>query len=56
MNKVTHNKSLITDKECNEAIDYLYCGGAIDQMRRDERHYTMVLLKRVADTLNITLI
>jgi hypothetical protein len=49
------NKRKITDKECHSAIDYLYVEGFLDEMSSDKRFYTTILLKKVAETLNIEL-
>lgn len=40
--------TFVTKKDCMEAIDYLHGMGMIDNMRGDEAHYTMILLKKVA--------
>ena len=40
--------TFVTKAQCIEAIDYLHGMGMIDNMRGDEAHYTMILLKKVA--------
>jgi len=46
----------VTDAECKEAIEYFWTLGMIDNgMKEDERYYCKILLKRVANTLNVTL-
>ena len=42
----------VTEKDCIDAITYLWYEGFLDQMRSDDRHHTEILLKRVANTLN----
>tara|TARA_Y100001973_G_scaffold98310_1_gene155709 strand:- start:6817 stop:7002 length:186 start_codon:yes stop_codon:yes gene_type:complete len=48
LNKVTRN-------ECKEAIDYLFVEASINNMNSDERHYTKILLKKVANDYQIKL-
>jgi len=49
-------KNKVTDKECKEAIEYFWTLGMIDNgMKEDERYYCEILLKRVANTLNVKL-
>lgn len=40
--------TFVTKKDCMEAIDYLHGMGMVGNMRGDEAHYTMILLKKVA--------
>jgi len=40
--------TFVTKKDCMEAIDYLHGMGMIENMRSDEAHYTMILIKKVA--------
>lgn len=46
----------VTKKECMEAIDYLFIEGFVDEMTSDKRHYTTILLKKVANLYNMELI
>ena len=39
----------VTKKECIVAIDYLFVNGFIDDMTSDKKHYTTILLKKVAN-------
>ena len=39
----------VTKKECIDAIDYLFVNGFIDDMTSDKKHYTTILLKKVAN-------
>jgi hypothetical protein len=49
-------KNKVTDAECKEAIEYFWTLGMIDNgMNEDERYYCEILLKRVANTLNVKL-
>tara|TARA_Y100001973_G_C5164418_1_gene315288 strand:+ start:1032 stop:1190 length:159 start_codon:yes stop_codon:yes gene_type:complete len=45
----------VTKKECLEAIDYLYVDGFVEEMTSDKKHYTSILLKKVANDYNIKL-
>ena len=47
--------TFVTKKDCMEAIDYLHGLGMIDNMRGDEAHYTMILLKKVARIYKLNL-
>ena len=47
---------MVTDKECMEAIEYLFVEGFVDEMTSDKKHYTTILIKKVADDLNLKLI
>jgi len=38
-----------------EAIKYLYCTGATEQMRGDDQYYVEMLINYAADKLNIEL-
>ena len=46
----------VTKKECMEAIDYLFIEGFVDEMTSDKRHYTTILLKKVANLYNMELV
>ena len=54
--KKTMSKQKVTDKECMEAIEYLFVEGFVDEMTSDKKYYTTILLKKVADVLNLNLI
>lgn len=45
----------VTDKECREALGYLFEMGFIEEMTSNSRHYVTVLANRVAEQLNIEL-
>ena len=45
----------VTKKECMEAIEYLFVNGFVDEMTSDKKHYTTILLKKVANDYNIKL-
>ena len=45
----------VTDKECKDAIEYLWGTGATQEMTSDKQYYTEILLKKVANDLNIKL-
>lgn len=45
----------VTENDCLEAINYLHANGYVEEMSRDQKYYTEILLKRVANTLSIKL-
>tara|TARA_R100000734_G_scaffold5569_1_gene4802 strand:- start:1751 stop:1906 length:156 start_codon:yes stop_codon:yes gene_type:complete len=45
----------VTKKECLEAINYLWAMGYTQEMTSDKKHYTEILLKKVANVYNIKL-
>ena len=45
----------VTRKEVREAIEYLHENGYVEEMSRDQQHYTEILLKAAANTLNMDL-
>jgi|TARA_R100000482_G_C5086347_1_gene128623 hypothetical protein len=45
----------VTKKECLEAIEYLWSMGYTQEMTSDKKHYTEILLKKVANDYNIKL-
>tara|TARA_R100000278_G_scaffold122341_2_gene108265 strand:- start:356 stop:538 length:183 start_codon:yes stop_codon:yes gene_type:complete len=50
------NVNKVSDKACREAIEYFWVQDMMNNgMNSDERHYCEVLLKRVANTLNMKL-
>ena len=45
----------VSKKDCLDAIEYLFTQGFSMEMSRDKRHYTEILLKKVANDYNIKL-
>lgn len=45
----------VTDKDCREALGYLFEMGFVEEMTSNSRHYVTVLANRVAEQLNIEL-
>tara|TARA_Y100001938_G_scaffold4721_1_gene5942 strand:+ start:1748 stop:1924 length:177 start_codon:yes stop_codon:yes gene_type:complete len=45
----------VTKSDCMEAIDYLFVNGFVDEMTSDKKHYTTILLKKVAEIYNVNL-
>lgn len=45
----------VTKAECMDAIEYLFTEGFVDEMSTDKKHYTSILLKKVANDYNIKL-
>tara|TARA_Y100001937_G_C6889638_1_gene228448 strand:- start:256 stop:441 length:186 start_codon:yes stop_codon:yes gene_type:complete len=45
----------VSRDECKEAIDYLFVQASLNNMNSDERYYTKILLKKVANSYNIRL-
>ena len=46
----------ITDKECMDAIEYFWCMDMLNNgMNSDERFYCKILIKKVAESLNLIL-
>ena len=45
----------VSQKDCREAIEYLFVNGFVDEMTTDKKYYTTILLKKVANELNIKL-
>ena len=48
-------KNKVTKKECMDAINYLWTSGYTLEMTSDKRHYTEILLKKVANVYGIDL-
>ena len=46
-------KNKVTKKECMDAINYLWTSGYTLEMTSDKRHYTEILLKKVANVYGI---
>ncbi len=49
------NINNVSIKECREAINYLFTMGYTMEMTSDKRYYTEILLKKVANDLNMKL-
>ena len=47
--------NIVSKEEILEAIEYLWTEGFVDEMTRDKRYYTMILLKKVCNIYNIKL-
>ena len=45
----------VTAKECRQAIKYLFQDGFLDEMTSDKKHFTTILLKKVANDYSIEL-
>ena len=39
----------VTKSECIDAIEYLFVEGFVNEMTSDKKHYTTILLKKVAN-------
>tara|TARA_R100000152_G_C6558251_1_gene30083 strand:+ start:272 stop:439 length:168 start_codon:yes stop_codon:yes gene_type:complete len=46
----------VTKAECMDAIEYLFKMGFIDEMTSDKKHYTKILLNKVANVYKINLV
>ena len=46
----------VSKDECIDAIEYLFVEGFVEEMTSDKRHYTTILLKKVANVYNKRLI
>ena len=46
----------VSKEECMNAISYLFTMGFIDEMTSDKKHYTTILLKKVANIYKMELI
>jgi len=46
----------VTKKECMDAIDYLFVNGFVEEMTSDKKHYTTILLKKVANSYKLKLV
>tara|TARA_Y100001938_G_scaffold65675_1_gene91217 strand:- start:1030 stop:1197 length:168 start_codon:yes stop_codon:yes gene_type:complete len=44
-----------TKQQCEEAIEYFFVEGFIDELGTDKKYYTKILLNKVADDYNIKL-
>lgn len=57
MSKVYEMNNRVTDEECKDALEYFWSLDMLNnRMNSDEKYYCKILLKRVANTLDITLI
>lgn len=57
MRKAYEMRNRVTDEECKEALQYFWSLDMLNnRMNSDEKYYCKILLKRVANTLDITLI
>jgi len=45
----------VSKKDCLEAIEYLFCQAFVNDMTGDQRYYTKILLKKVANNYNMKL-
>ena len=45
----------VSKDDCLEAIEYLFCQAFINDMTSDQRYYTKILLKKVANNYNMKL-
>jgi len=46
----------VSKEECMDAIEYLFTEGFVDEMSSDKKHYTTILLKKVANNYGIKLV
>ena len=44
-----------TKQQCEEAIEYFFIEGFIDELGTDKKYYTKILLNKVASDYNIKL-
>ena len=51
-----NQENKVTKAECMDAIEYLFVERFLDEMTSDKRHYTTILLKKVADVYKLNLI
>ena len=57
MRKAYEMRNRVTDEECKEALEYFWTLDMLNnRINSDEKYYCKILLKRVANTLDITLI
>ena len=45
----------VSKDDCLEAIEYLFCQAFVNDMTGDQRYYTKILLKKVANNYKIKL-
>ena len=46
----------VSKEECMDAIEYLFTERFVDEMTSDKKHYTTILLKKVANNYGIKLV
>ena len=49
------NKNKVTKEECMDAMQYFVVEGFIDELTSDKKHYTKILLNKVANDYKIKL-
>ena len=45
----------VSKDDCLEAIEYLFCQAFVNDMTGDQRYYTKIILKKVANNYNMKL-
>ena len=45
----------VSKEDCLNAIEYLFCQAFVNDMTSDQRYYTKILLKKVANNYNMKL-
>ena len=45
----------VSKDDCLDAIEYLFCQAYVNDMTSDQRYYTKILLKKVANNYNMKL-
>ena len=45
----------VSKDDCLEAIEYLFCQAYVNDMTSDQRYYTKILLKKVANNYSMKL-
>ena len=46
----------VTKKQCMEAIQYFFEMGMVDELTSDKKHYTKILLNKVANDYKLELV
>jgi|TARA_Y100001938_G_scaffold141482_1_gene211321 hypothetical protein len=46
----------VTKKQCMEAIQYFFEMGMVDELTSDKKHYTKILLNKVANDYRLQLV
>ena len=49
-------KCKVSKEECLDAIEYLFVEGFVDEMNTDKKHYTKILLEKVAHCYKMDLV
>ena len=49
------NKNKVTKEECMDAMQYFVVEGFIDELTSDKKHYTKILLNKLANDYKIKL-